>query len=201
MDFGDQKVFFDRLWWPKSILWWTLMIQKSSLKNLENNSSNIKFLKQIQILQIRRRANLVLVSRSHRKLFVSGVKVNKAWVRIDILVLVSKRTHSLSRPSHNNYLNTRVLLFYQHQRQHQHQLQHQHYQQHQHWHQEQDHDQHQHQYQYDQFCHSIKKRRELLQRSHVKVFDDYLRYLLVIMSSDLSDKTNGKEEVHSGTWL
>ena len=33
------------------------------------------------------------------------------------------------------------------------------------------------------------------------MFDDYLRYLLVIMSSDLSDKTNGKEEVHSGTWL
>ena len=118
-DFDDPKVFFYGLWWSKSILWWTLMIQKSSLKNLENNSSNIKFLKQIQILQIRRRANLVLVSRSHRKLFVSGVKVNKAWVRIDILVLVSKRTHSLSRPSHNNYLNTRVLLFYQHQRQHQ----------------------------------------------------------------------------------
>ena len=119
-DFDDPKVFFYGLWWSKSILWWTLMIQKSSLKNLENNSSNIKFLKQIQILQIRRRANLVLVSRSHRKLFVCGVKVNKAWVvRIDILVLVSKRTHSLSRPSHNNYLNTRVLLFYQHQRQHQ----------------------------------------------------------------------------------
>ena len=63
------------------------MIQKYSLmdfddpnvlENWENNSSNIKFLKQIQILQIRRRANLVLVSRSHRKLFVSGVKVNKA---------------------------------------------------------------------------------------------------------------------------
>ena len=118
-DFDDPKVFFYGLWWSKSILWWTLMIQKSSLKKLGKQQFKYQIFKTNTDLTNQKKGHLVLVSRSQRKLFVCGVKVNKAWVRIDILVLVSKRTHSLSRPSHNNYLNTRVLLFYQHQRQHQ----------------------------------------------------------------------------------
>ena len=54
------------------------MIQKSSLKNLENNSSNIIFFKTNTDLTNQKKGHLVLVSRSQRKLFVCGVKVNKA---------------------------------------------------------------------------------------------------------------------------
>ena len=36
MDFDDQKVSFDVLWWSKSLLWCTLMIQNSSLMDVDD---------------------------------------------------------------------------------------------------------------------------------------------------------------------
>ena len=38
-DFDDPKVFFDGLWWSKSLLFRTLMIQKSSLMDFEWSKS------------------------------------------------------------------------------------------------------------------------------------------------------------------